>query len=1067
MARLRTFEKIASLENLLLAWRKVENAMQKEEIWFDELNAFEFKLNLMANLRSIREEILSGTYIMRPIKPAPFPKGPKVEEDGHTTLRVRQAFYVNIRDQVTWMALYIVIGPEFEKKMPAWSYGNRLALTFWKKKGNGKEEEEDAWVHGPFRRTSPYFYMKWTHSWPLYRRRITASIKCLAGIDDNELEEEEQKTIGDNAKEEVDYLRLKYLDKNYFREHGKYNQLYWMGIDFTKFYQDINMHHVAKLLFLHSSGIGELFHSLINSLTSFEVDYSEFSDEELHAMQLDRHERFTGLPTGLIVAGAIANLYMLDIDRHFDEELDRNKEILHFRYVDDHVFVSTDPMKLYQWVNQYIAYVEKNGYVHVNKDKFDPSQIKEVFSNRKLSKEYIVKLIEDSCSLDAHYPSPLMTQSLMKVSQLGKLDMAVLTQSEYNLVMSDLKEMLTTDIPEQEIKKVTRISFACSLLARVSIQSEIDYDKAYQLKRQWYDQVTDLEKHINKQDKELKLLLANLKLVLWDNKHEFQTKVNLAGKININLRPLAELRDLFQKGEKRDRQKRKSVLNLLYKSINELPERNKIWIRAYEYALRYLPEELCQLYAKLDRLSKGKIQPLTYEYLDSMLARKTASNIFLLIRDLESKQDKGGVDKDEKLKRLKILVELREHESNRYYSHASYLMLHQAKRAYNQISTKYELKKISFSEEVIGSFHHYNNCFWILWEIWKANHERLRIEPFVHTFIDTVDSIPPQDAHAPVLFLWLLNTDFKDEHHIFKECFSNSAFRQSLLDIVKKDELVYVMYSKGIKYFSYLDDYFYKKLIRMQRKSARTLSDWIDWVNNHETTGSGLDVLKSEYLSVKLMINIVEAVRDLIRKESTTEDKINIHPTNIVIMNQVEKITWHELLNEKLSYVYIPLNGILSPYYYTYPKTLLADRGNDLFKKRSIVYGLGLIFLQLLSKERVIPWIMNRPEYGFEWNILLSNLLHEGKISSCNYRLIKSCLSPSTLEAIMMNNDVEGYDGNDNRNGTEWVEWNDGPIVRSIDDLLNRLRENEKLLKKNVVSLLDQQYRQIIEIDLK
>jgi len=37
-------EKIATLENLILSWRKVENSLKKGEIWFDELDAFDFKL---------------------------------------------------------------------------------------------------------------------------------------------------------------------------------------------------------------------------------------------------------------------------------------------------------------------------------------------------------------------------------------------------------------------------------------------------------------------------------------------------------------------------------------------------------------------------------------------------------------------------------------------------------------------------------------------------------------------------------------------------------------------------------------------------------------------------------------------------------------------------------------------------------------------------------------------------------------------------------------------------------------------------------------------------------------
>ena len=101
---------------------------------------------------------------------------------------------------------------------------------------------------------------------------------------------------------------------------------------------------------------------------------------------------------------------------------------------------------------------------------------------------------------------------------------------------------------------------------------------------------------------------------------------------------------------------------------------------------------------------------------------------------------------------------------------------------------------------------------------------------------------------------------------------------------------------------------------------------------------------------------------------------------------------------------------------------------------------------------------MNRPDCGFEWNSVLGKLLNDGKISSCNYRLIKGCLSPSSTEAYIMSN-LEHLQNDD-------IVWRDGDIVLGIDDFKSRLMENEKLLKKNVVSLLEQHYRQIIEIDL-
>ena len=292
----------------------------------------------------------------------------------------------------------------------------------------------------------------------------------------------------------------------------------------------------------------------------------------------------------------------------------------------------------------------------------------------------------------------------MKVSQLGKLNMELLTKNEYNLVMTDLKEMLVTEIPEQEIKKVTRISFACSLIARLSVQSEVDYEKIHQLKRQWYDYIMGLKKkdaaksEVHKPDK----IYDEALLLLWEGELTSLTddQRKKISDLKIEVTNVKEIDSLIKEGERRDRQKRKSILNLLYKSIEELPERDKVWMRAYQYALRYMPQELNHLFRELDWLhDNGKIHHLTFEYLDSMLATMEADSIFSILQNLEALPIQEQNDRTLNIDRLKSLVNIREKESNRYYSHTAYLMLHKAKALYNIYSQKYALEQIKDIEE--------------------------------------------------------------------------------------------------------------------------------------------------------------------------------------------------------------------------------------------------------------------------------------------------------------------------------------------------------------------------------
>lgn len=1078
-------EKIATLENLTLSWRKVENSLKKGEIWFDELDAFDFKLNLIQNLENMGNDMLHGKYRMQKILPAPYPKGPKTDDDGNTTLQVRQAFYVNIRDQVAWMALYNIIGPKIEKLMPAWSYGNRLGLTFWKGIVNEGGKAKTDWIHGPYRRTSPYFYMKWTHSWPLYRRRITASIKRMAHVKEEDMDESDIQTIEENDTEK-DYLKLKYLEKGYFKEHGEYKKLYWLGMDLTKFYQDVNMRRIDELICKYSGeGQDEYFKKLVESLTNFEVDYSVFKDGEdeyVRGMQLDAV--FTGLPTGLIVAGAIANLYLLETDRIIDKEMESNKDVIQFRYVDDHVFVSTKPIILYQWVNEYIKLIEDHNHVRVNKDKFDPKPVKEIFTEG-VTQDRIEKIIEENCSLNPQYPSPLMTQSLMKVSQLGKLNMELLTKNEYNLVMTDLKEMLVTEIPEQEIKKVTRISFACSLIARLSVQSEVDYEKIHQLKRQWYDYIMGLKKkdaaksEVHKPDK----IYDEALLLLWEGELTSLTddQRKKISDLKIEVTNVKEIDSLIKEGERRDRQKRKSILNLLYKSIEELPERDKVWMRAYQYALRYMPQELNHLFRELDWLhDNGKIHHLTFEYLDSMLATMEADSIFSILQNLEALPIQEQNDRTLNIDRLKSLVNIREKESNRYYSHTAYLMLHKAKALYNIYSQKYALEQIKDIEEY-GKAVQYRNksldtSYWILWGLWKANHKMTHDPMSFNVLFGKFSDIPvnPTDKYAPYLFLTLLNSDVGSFDKMFSDCFANPAFTRELTSIVKPKELCYNIFELGlpIKFIDVIDNKFSQKRSKLTNSSRISIPDLINGIINIDDK-EGLNVWKSEYICVKLMLAITNCIDSIYKDKAKNVGKdgnamlfniydINVHPSNIFIgRKKLNDIGWHDVLSENFQFeVGIKDNkkALVPSLYYTYPSTLFKDVEFSFLRERHFVYALGLIFLQLVCKKATLPWIMNRPDCGFEWNSVLGKLLNDGKISSCNYRLIKGCLSPSSTEAYIMSN-LEHLQNED-------IVWRDGDIVLGIDDFKSRLMENEKLLKKNVVSLLEQHYRQIIEIDL-
>lgn len=131
-------EKIANKENLMLAWRKIENLFVPGDVWFDPLKLAAFKYRLKDNVDQISDSLLAGTYRLKPIIPVPFPKSRK---EGDEEIPIRQSFIIDVADQLVWVAVCNVIGVYLDTKMPAWitvigyiSVGGRTLMT------NGKWE---------------------------------------------------------------------------------------------------------------------------------------------------------------------------------------------------------------------------------------------------------------------------------------------------------------------------------------------------------------------------------------------------------------------------------------------------------------------------------------------------------------------------------------------------------------------------------------------------------------------------------------------------------------------------------------------------------------------------------------------------------------------------------------------------------------------------------------------------------------------------------------------------------------------------------------------------------------
>lgn len=1077
---------VTSLENMMLAWRKLERAFNYGDVWYDELLIVEFKTNLVENLQVLSDQMKNGYYKMCPIRPIPFPKGGK-DADGN--LKVRQSFFIDFRDQLVWMAVCNIVGHVFDRKMPAWSFGNRLYVSMWKENVDGQK----IWRVGNYRNTSRNFYRKWTQSWPLMRRRITASLKMMAGVKMEDLDDRERQTHDDNTvlSENQKHLQLPYLNKDYFEKREKQlSRLYWAGIDLTKFYQLVKMAFVRDVMLKE---IGKAYQEddsideLIKKLCAFEVDYSDYDyeggEDDLKAMQLEKGQDFEGLPTGLIVAGFLANIFMLEIDGEVSKVLAQNHDVIHFRYVDDHVIIATEPKILFEWMAWYQKLLDSYG-LKVNTEKLMPEEIHE---NLPLSerdqdeifiedcKEIILPVIGDAAAIDPFFPTPLMTQTLQKVSQLQGLNLNMLSAKEYAMVFSELQSLLVADLSEQEIKESTRISFACTMLSRLIVDGEVDYETVKRLRLEWINWLETECKKMREGIKtnkplygidtveKLDVLVKHCTYVVFDGvEHiDVETLKKEYPFTEKYLYVLENLRNTLTAGQKLTESKERQIFNMLMHALDKVPDKVRVWIRAMGYCVKHQPFQIVKLYEKLDHYENNRLHPLSVEYLRGLLDLLRADHIIRATHRLQANDYQYNRQRSQDILFLKEAFKVNSKKGKLFISNDAQLMMSKAAAFYNLFATRLNLQLAPEEEDFFNSVSGYHHCesldstFWLYWVVAKLKYWKRDEQPVItETMKEYVHRVTANSPYYEALFMAYLR----------EVCLTGASGLVLPQDIKGEatwddEDLKYVILHlpKGIKLpQAMLTDRDRKVLEPVSRSRLKlSVTKWIEEVNAMKTVDSTYSLVHSEVLAVMMMLAIIKAIG----KEEEGVQDVMPHPDNFrFYRNDVKQTDWNTILGkvnrgQTLRAEYFP-NKALKGKSYTYPTMLDIS----LPKTLTLCYGLGLIFLQILSKRTILPWTLNTQEAGYDWQRILHDLQGKGQISSLNYRIILACLSPRQrenwrLDKIMADNYVE-------------ETFMDNPRIQTILDLEAELKKSLASLKENLISVANEEHRQLIVIDL-
>ena len=458
-------------ETVLWAWRKVRRAYQAADSLYDQAALAAFELDLEAQLDGIRAEFATGRWTNQPLRLVPQPKSP----DKHGAPRMRQFFEIAVRDQVAWAAVATVFGPELDRKMPAWSYGNRLYRAAWydQEPVTGKASRLNI---GPYRHAAGHLYRRFKHSWPLYRRHISLTARRMVNdrIDPDLLDDGDRRAL-----DQAD--GLPYLDAKYWvRTSLEGDKLYAASFDLMKFYPSIRVDTIRRGFETYIEGLRDepAVATLLAQMLTFTVDDAGIADEMKAAINPPVEAgKFGGVPTGLFVGGFLANVAMLSIDLEADRLLLGNRDIAHFRFVDDHEVLAYDFEALQRWIKDYTGLLEASGIgVQVEPDKYVPPELKWLLHPGKLDEDdetdkppergsALTARASKAAMVDGRKPTQLMTRTLAQVSMLAATDFDLLTDAGRSQRLEQLEWLLLANIPEQEIRGDTRMAFAAARIA--------------------------------------------------------------------------------------------------------------------------------------------------------------------------------------------------------------------------------------------------------------------------------------------------------------------------------------------------------------------------------------------------------------------------------------------------------------------------------------------------------------------------------------------------------------------------------------------------------------------------
>ena len=443
---MNAYDRLMLPENLNYAWLKAKNLYRSADGYVDAGELAAFELDLEQRLLEIRRQFERGTFRLKKLRPLPRPK--KLTEEIPVD---RQYYHVAVEDQVAWIALVNALGPDLDMMMEPWSYGNRLYRPAWYEKDEASISTLEI---GPYRHASGNLYRKFQHSWPLFRRHITLTARMM--VYRRQLRRDEMDEPDQLADATARRANLIYFSQDFWPKKGAQDaksDVYHASIDLKQFYPALKIEAVLAGLAVAGALADQRIKNIIGAMLNFQIDMTDMPHTAMENVEPPFLKgSIKGIPTGLFVAGFLANVAMLPVDKIVALKIDENRNVAHFRFVDDHTIIADDFDALCDWIIWYEQLLLDQGIgAEVNPEKYDPPNLSEwvaliktgePLSNLRGKKPDIYKAAVRDTRLDGKNPTKLMTKTLAQVSAIAAADIHILDDDDLSERLKMLEWLL-------------------------------------------------------------------------------------------------------------------------------------------------------------------------------------------------------------------------------------------------------------------------------------------------------------------------------------------------------------------------------------------------------------------------------------------------------------------------------------------------------------------------------------------------------------------------------------------------------------------------------------------------